>query len=294
MSDEPVSPALRVVLGLGALVVLRWCIYGAVSMTTTKEIDARDKLKMLTEQSQAALRDNRYEAALPPLEELTKIQPKNHVYWWQRALVSGALHRQEDELASLEEFVKISALPDEACPQLAFIYRDLGRKAETMDAFKRCASYAPNDAQMAFYFGHSLEADGQVDLAFQVYSDAAAHSTNSDVVTGLARMLLRKGKAVVAYKTIEPVLAQNPNHGDALVVGGIALSRQGRRKEARVLLERGAARHDDSDLQYALAVISEIEGKNKEALTHYDAAIRIDPKNKDAVTRRARLVARGE
>src|SRR4051812_47386184 len=101
MDDEPVSPALRVALGLVALLVLRWCVYGAVSMTTTKEIDARDKLNTLTEKSQIALRDSKWAEALAPLEELTKIQPKNHVYWWQRALVSGALHRPDDEAAAL-------------------------------------------------------------------------------------------------------------------------------------------------------------------------------------------------
>src|SRR4029079_6668175 len=136
------------------------------------------------------------------------------------------------------------ALPDEACPQLGFLYLEIGQKAEALDALKRCVAYGPNDAQNEFYYAHFLEAQGDTDQALAVYSTAAAYSTNSDVVTGLGRMLLRKGQAVGAYKPVEPVLVRNPNHGDALVVAGIALSRQGRRDEAKVLLKRGAARHD--------------------------------------------------
>lgn len=289
--DDPVSPTLRVVLAAIALLILRWSVYGAVSTVTTKEVEVKSRLQSLTAKTQVALRDNRYAEALVPLEELTLLQPRNHVYWWQRALVLGALHRPQQEVDALEQFVKLSALPDEACPQLGFLYRELGQPAEALDAFRRCTTYAPNDAQLAFYLGHALEAIGQTDEAFTVYRDAAAHSSNSDVVTGLARMLLRKGKPVMAYTTVEPVLALNPNHGDALLVGGIALSRQGKRDDAKVLLERAAARHNDSDVEYALAVIAEVQGRPQEALKRYDSAIRFDPKNLDAVVRRSRLVA---
>ncbi|HKQ68789.1 MAG TPA: tetratricopeptide repeat protein [Polyangiaceae bacterium] len=286
---ESVPPSIRVLLAALGLLLFRWSVFGAVSTATTAEIAAQNELKRLIDQSQTALRTNRYQEALLPLEELTRLQPKNHVYWWQRAIVLRALRRPDDEANALEQFVKLSPLPDEACPRLAFTYRELGKPREELDAFERCARFDPNDSEMAFYLGHAYEMGGQVDRALGVYTEALKHNINADVEAGVGRMLLRKGKPTEAYRAVTPVLARNPNNSDALLVAGLALTRQGKTREAKALLERGALCHDGSDFRYALGVIAEIEGKSGDALSHYDAALRFDPQNQDAKRRRARL-----
>jgi tetratricopeptide (TPR) repeat protein len=286
---DAASPLTRVVFAVAALLLFRWSVYGPVSMATTAETRAREKLRTLIAVSQAAVRDKRYEEALLPLEQLTRLQPKNHVYWWERAAVAGAMGRPADEIAALEQFVKVSPLPGEACPRLGFLYQENGQIAEARDAFKRCAAFSPNDLEDAFYYGYSLERNGQVDEALQVYAGALEHGVNADDEAGLGRMLLRKGKPAAAYKAAVPALDRNPNNGDALLVVGIALSRQGKKDEARVLLERGAARHDDTDYEYALGALDEMQGKPRQAVAHYEAALRFSPDNKDAQNRRARL-----
>jgi tetratricopeptide (TPR) repeat protein len=243
----------------------------------------------LIDRTQVALRAQHFEEALLPLEELTRLQPKNHVYWWQRAIVTGNLHRPREEIDALERFVKLSTLPDEACPRLGVLYRELGLRREALDAFERCANFAPNDSEMAFYLGHAYEMDGQIERALAVYTEALRHNVNADVEAGVGRMLLRQGKPAAAYQAVAAVLARQPNNADALLVAGLALTRQGKHKEAKVLLERGVAHHDGSDLRYALGMIAEVQGKAREALAHYDAAIQFDPDNKDAKGRRARL-----
>ena len=105
-------------------------------------------------------------------------------------------------------------------------------------------------------------------------------------------MLLRKGDAAAAWQIVSPVLERLPNDGDALVVGGIALSRLGRLAEAKALLERGAAHHADTDIEYALGAIADKEGDARAALAHFNKALEIDPDNKDARARRSRLLAR--
>jgi tetratricopeptide (TPR) repeat protein len=289
MDIESVPPSLRVLVALVALSIFRWAVYGAVSTATTAEIEANATLRNLLDRSQAAMRTQRYEDALAPLEELTRLQPSNSIYWWDRALVMRALHRPADEAAALEQFVKLSPLPDEACPRLAFLYRDMGMPREARDAFERCAKFAPNDSELAFHLGHSYEMEGQVDRAFEIYSEALKHNVNADVEAGLGRMLLRKGKPAAAYQTVAPVLSRNPNNSDALLVAGLALMRLGKPNEAQVLLERGRARSDDSDVRLALGMVAEMKGKRREALVHYDAALTFNPDNKDARIRRARL-----
>jgi tetratricopeptide (TPR) repeat protein len=292
--DDASSPALRVAFAIGALLLFRWSVYGRVSMATTAEVNKRDKLRNLVALSQAAIRDKRYEEAVLPLDELTRLQPKNDIYWWERASIAGAMNRPKDEIAALEQYTKVSGLPGDACPRLGMLYEEGGQMAEALDAFRRCAAFSPNNMEDAFFYGHALEKDGQVDKALETYAAALKLGTNSDDQCGLGRMLLRKGKPAAAYKAALPALEQSPNNTDALLVVGIALSRLGKREEAKVLLERGAARHDDSDYEFALGAIAEMEGKARDALAHYESSLRFDPKNLDAQTRHARLAPRAK
>lgn len=289
IEEEPVPSSLRAVVAGLVLLFFRFAVYAPVSMVTTKEMDAQQKLRSLIQGSQAAVRDNRYEEALAPLEELTRLQPKNHVYWWQCAHVASALKRPQQEVRYLEEFVKVAPIPGEACPRIPFLYAELGDKLASRSAFARCAEYSPNDLQDQFYYGYSLERDGEIDKALQVYENALKRGTNGDVESGYGRMLLRKSKPAAALVAVTPTLKRNPNNVDALLVAGIALSRQGKLDEARKLLERGAARHDDSDFQFALGSIAESQGRVQDAVKHYDASLVLDPNNRDAQVRRQRF-----
>jgi tetratricopeptide (TPR) repeat protein len=286
---EAGAPILRFVFGVGALALFRWSLFSVATTSTTAEEQAQEKLRQLIETSQSALRERRYEEALSPLIELNELQPKNQVYWWQRATVYDALRRLQDEIDALEHYVKIAPIPGEACPQLPFLYTGLGQKSEALDAFKRCAAFSPNNTEDAFYYGYALEHEDQVDRALDVYTEASKKSPNSDVFAGMGRMLLRKGKPKDAYQIISPVLARNPNNVDALLVAGIALYRLGKPAEAKVLLERGAARHDDSDFRFALGAVAEMQGRQREAVAQYEASLRLDPNNKDARLRRSRF-----
>jgi tetratricopeptide (TPR) repeat protein len=288
-SEEALPAGARVAIALFSLFLFRWAIYGPVSMTTSKEQNTQTQLRTLIAGSQAAVRDCKYEEALAPLEALTKLQPKNHVYWWQCAQVAGALRRPPQEVHYLEEFVKVAPIPGEACPRLAFLYEQMGEKSHALDAFARCAEYSPNDLQDQFYYGHALEQAAEIDKALSIYENALKRGTNGDVESGYGRMLLRKGKPSQALLAVEPTLKRNPNNVDALLVAGIALSRQGKLEPARTLLERGVRLHDDSDFQYALGAIAESQGRSTDAIRHYDASIALDPKNQDARNRRMRF-----
>jgi tetratricopeptide (TPR) repeat protein len=290
---DSVPPSLRVLVAATALFLFRWSLCGTVSMATTAEIEAREQTRRLIEETQSALHADQYERALLALADLTRLQPNNQVYWWQRALVAGKLQRPRDEVEALERFVKLSPLPDEACPRLGLLYRELGLASEAMNAFERCVAFAPNDTEMSFYLGHAYEMEGQIDRALEVYTGALRHSINADVEAGIGRLLLRKGKPEAAYQAVAGVLARNPNNVDAILVAGLAMTRLGKPAQARALLERGVAHHDGADLRYALGVVAEMQGRSADARSQYDAALTLDPDHQDAKTRRDRFAARG-
>ena len=184
LDEDAISPAVRALFAVAALALLRWTYYrtGVRTATTAQRSSKRRRscAAYIASRRKEALRDQDYARALPPLMALNRIQPRNHVYLWQRALVLGALHRPLEEIEALEQFVKVSPVPGEACPRLAFLYREQGMGREALDAFARCAGYSPNDMQDAFYYGHALEADGQIDRALEVYEQATKHGANED------------------------------------------------------------------------------------------------------------------
>jgi Flp pilus assembly protein TadD len=290
---EPEAPWFRVLVAVGAILLFRWAVLGEVSKSTSEEAAAEAKLRAAADRWQTAAREGRHADALAALEELTTLNPRNHVYWWERAGESRTLGRFDDEASALESFVKVAPLPREACPRLPLLYQRLGRKGEAVDALERCVTFAPDDKEVAYYLGYAYERQGQLDRAFATYRQALAHGENGDVRTGLARVLLRKGEPADAYETVSPVLARKPDDVDALLVAGMALTRLGKLAEAKRTLERGAAlRPSDPDLHIALAMLAESRGDSAAARTSCDAALRLDPDNKDAKALRARLGGR--
>lgn len=287
---EPEAPWFRVLVAVGAILLFRWAVLGEVSKSTSEEAAAEAKLRAAAERWQTSAREGRHADALAALEELTTLNPRNHVYWWERAGECHTLRRFDDEVSALEHFVKVAPLPREACPRLPLLYQQLGRKSEAVDALERCVGFAPDDKEVAYYLGYAYERQGQLDRALATYRQALTHGENGDVRTGLARVLLHKGKAAEAYETVSPVLARKPDDVDALLVAGMALTRLGKRADAKKALDRGVAlRPSDPDLHIALAMLAESRGDTAAARASCDAALRLDPENKDAKTLRARL-----
>src|SRR5688572_30827559 len=92
----------------------------------------------LVTRAHRALGERRHADALQPLLRLTGAYPRNHVYLHELAQVYEVLRLPGKEVEALEQFVKLSPAPWEACPRLGKAYRELGRHEDSLRAFERC------------------------------------------------------------------------------------------------------------------------------------------------------------
>jgi Flp pilus assembly protein TadD len=75
-----------------------------------------------------------------------------------------------------------------------------------------------------------------------------------------------------------------PEHVDGLLVAGLAQQRAGKRREARVHLEKAATLSDDYfDVQLALGVLDYSESRFAEARKRFETAHALDARRRDEV-----------
>lgn len=82
------------------------------------------------------------------------------VAFWLAEIYRG-LDRTSDEARAWENYFRITAQPDEACPALPQAYLRLGDPARALDAYTRCAAAAPDDPERLVDLADGYEAAGQ-------------------------------------------------------------------------------------------------------------------------------------
>ncbi len=237
-------------------------------------------------ESRAAFDDGRYGEALPPTLERTRAVPSQHVYWERLALVYQHLGQAADEAAAWERMVAVSPNPVDACPALPEAYgRASNAPAAALDAFRRCAAFDTENADMLFHLGRALERAGDAAGAEAAYRKAVAvNGGHGDSLLGVARLDLRAGRIREADEAAMQVLAADPNHTDALLIAGLAAQRSGRGAVARRLFDRALVLAEGyADVHIALGILDVHEARLPDARRHFLRAIEIDPANRAAV-----------
>jgi tetratricopeptide (TPR) repeat protein len=210
----------------------------------------------LAEDSRGLFNAGKWEAALGPTLKLKAVEPRSHILAQRLALIAQHLGRPQDEARWWEEFMRLSTTPEEACPRIGFVYRELGQKAESIQAFERCLAVNPNDSDALFFLGLAYERVGDHGRARRYYSEAAQGAPDyADVQVGLARLDLHEGHAEESLSRTQRVLRRSPKNTDALLVAGLAALRLDRLDEARKWLTSASTLSSDPDIHRALAKV---------------------------------------
>ncbi|PWT80242.1 MAG: hypothetical protein C5B57_12530 [Blastocatellia bacterium] len=115
-----------------------------------------------------------YAAALPLALELRRSFPDEPqlIYWI--AVIQRGLHDWSAEAQALEEYVRASATPEEACPALPEAYSHLGAASEALTAYERCLQFDPSDPDRLIDLAIAYERSERVREAIALYRRAAA------------------------------------------------------------------------------------------------------------------------
>lgn len=195
------------------------------------------------------------------------------------------MHRDTDETATWERFMRVSPHPDRACPMVGRAYRGLSQYDAAIAAFLRCLAADPTSVKLVYFAGLGYEWAGQLATARQYYRRAVAMAPPAhDYEVSLARLDLHEGHLKEARDRAAAVLVQVPTHTEAALVAGLAEQRVGHKAGARHFLERAAALAPEYfDVRLALGILDYSDSRIAQARGHFEAAFLSDPSRRAEV-----------
>lgn len=126
----------------------------------------------------------------------------------------------------------------------------------------------PEDSRLTFELGLLLQGEKRYAEAVELYGRAQAHGNNEvELFYNRAQCLMEQGKFEVARQDIAQALKQKPHDPDALVVGALIETADGKKDAARIYLK-------DAQANYAgnLSILRSVAGA-AERSTNYDIAL---------------------
>jgi tetratricopeptide (TPR) repeat protein len=287
------SHLLRILPPALALCVYYYALYG--DFTEFKKFSpaqqssklSEDDSRQLLDSSEELRRQGQPEKALQLVSQLRTAYPQNHIYMRQTAELYHQLGRFKEEAAAWEEFMRVSPLPVEGCPQIGIAYQTIGQIEQAIGAFQRCVEIDSKNLDFAYYLGYAYESSRQFDRAAQIYQKAIAEDEkNMDLRVGLARVRMHQLNHTQALEIAARVLKQSPSNVDAMLVMGLSLWHQGNLSQARQYLEKGVALTSQyTEFYVALGKISEQENQKGKAREAYARALKLEPNNHEIAQR---------
>ena len=198
------------------------------------------------------------------------------------------LPRQRDDLHLLQEALmrrRLEKYPGDFVAQanLGATLQSMGRLDDALGPLGAAAAARPDDAAPANNLGAALLAAGRGAEAIEQFRKAVRLSPGfADARYNLGVALLRRGETGPAIEELRRVLAVKPDDADALNDLGSALAMRGQAGRAGALFSRAIS--IDAGHAYAhynLAALLARQGRLRDAVEHYETALRLRPGDDD-------------
>ena len=223
----------------------------------------------------ALQRAGRSEEAVTTYRVALEKRPDSALLWARLAQPLRALGKSQEPLEAMLKSVQADPNDAEAWNDLALLQSDLGDKKVAIDSFRKSIALDPEFAESRSGLGAVLAETGQVPEAEAQFRDALR-----------IRPALQGAHAYLAY-----LLANRGEFGEAVwhferagdgasnqLSYGITLARMNRIAEARTHVEKSLQADEGQPLAHdVLGGLLEAQGKNAEAVSQYQEAIRLRP-----------------
>jgi tetratricopeptide (TPR) repeat protein len=103
----------------------------------------------------------RFAEAQPLADTLAHTYPTAPLIAFWRAQIRRGLGDAAGEASAWEDYVRLSETPAEACPAIAEAYARGGRADRALDAYRRCAGFAPEDSDRLLDLGDAYQRAGR-------------------------------------------------------------------------------------------------------------------------------------
>jgi tetratricopeptide (TPR) repeat protein len=231
--------------------------------------------------------------ALDPLQTAVKLDPKNPVTWTDLGDTLVKLDRPLEALAAYEKVAALGSASVEIHKKLAVAYAAENQMPRALSEDEAALQLTPDDAEAHYLYGSHLANDGQNNQAVAEFTQAVAlRSDYPEAENSLGSVLLLLNRAKEAEAAYQEAIKLKSDFAEAHFNLGTlyfkASKLAGADKPARLTdAEKELRRALQINPDYAEAhnnlggVLLE-EGRDPEALTHYNEALRLKPDYADA------------
>jgi Flp pilus assembly protein TadD len=237
--------------------------------------------------AETAIEKHDYADAEALLKEVVSNHPNNNVAWYDLGFVFHALGRRDESMEAYREAVQ--AKPDvfESNLNLGMILAQAG-KPDAEQYLRAATKLTPtsNPAQghksAWLALGHVLET-AKPEEAIKAFREAAVADPKDPEPHLLAGWLLEKQKSPAAEQEYQLALAIDPQSPDALAALTNLYMAQHRFADAETLLRKLLVIHpNDASVHFQLGRMLAIAGKNEDAANELAAGLKLDPSDDKA------------
>ena len=237
----------------------------------------------LVQQALIAVKAGEFAAAATLFGRAVEADPTNLEARQHLALARVDAGQFDQAQTAYEELLALDPTSASAHFALAQLHAGLGRPLEAIRYLTTAADLAPDYKQAHYQLALLLERTSRPREALERYERVLSLDPSyAEARTRRAGALAAAGRPADALKILEARVAEVPSDGPALHALSVVLRQQNRLAEARAALERGLvsssfAAPDEARLRTELGGIFAIQGQLRPALTHLQAAQRLDP-----------------
>jgi len=202
----------------------------------------------------ALLAESKFDAASDALAEYLKVKPDDKPAHWDRASALFHLSRYDDALAELDRSDAGGAPSAESLKMRGDVYMQQKKWKEAGEVLKQAFSLAPQDAELAFWMGHTdielRDYPGAAQILAQVY---ARNPQDADVLRDLSDAFYLNenySEALTAMDRLAKLEAPKPGSWFIRAICYDKLSRKAEAIEAyQKFLDLDGGKHDNQDLE---------------------------------------------
>lgn len=199
----------------------------------------------------------------------------------------------EIAIPRLEAKLKADANDRQSAVELAGYYLNVGRPDKALPLSQKLLGGGFKNTQVYFLDGVAQQALGRVPQAIADFEQATnLDPTNPQVLLRLTDLYLRQNRSADAERIARRALTFNKDDAGALVNLGLVLAQESKFEEARTQFEAAAKISPKDPTPIIREGQSYVDQKAYDyAVQTFDRALVIDPKNVDAMTLKAEVLA---
>ncbi len=235
----------------------------------------------------------RLEAAAAAFAAAANINPRKPEAHKDRGLVLMKLGQYQPALQCFETATRLMPGAPELLLNRGLAQKNTGRIAQSVESYEAALRLKPGFAEAHNNLANSLSLLGRKEEALASYTRAFTLKPGyGEAYVNAAALLVELERPAEARAILEKAIAENPRHADAHRQLANCLHLLGHTEEALATASRAVEIDKAAESYLTQAAILEAADREQDAISNYDKALALEPRNREALLGKADLLCR--